>query len=520
MRKITGFCFALCAGLILAGCGSGSGSGSASSLRVMVWDRGSAYSGTTVADNTTTRFIQDSLLSEKGVTITYMPIPRSGSDEKLNVMVAAGTAPDIIFTYTRAMLDVYMERGGITDLTEAVAAHGENLRTYHKDMLPIGTIDGKQYAIPALRATHFASHTTFIRKDWLDILGEAVPQNKEELYRVLRRFQKEDPGKAGRGLVPWAMGGTRNSEKYFQSFASSFGDITEKSHYIYPQYLRAVQPGAREGYRILNTLYNEGIISKDFALDTNDDKYRRDIMNGNAGFFVEDSTRPYDEGWFAALKSNVPSAEFIPLNVFESPDGSYANLGEFLQGVYIMVPKTAQNKVNAAIQYLDWLADPVHSMQILYTPDYKLDAMGLPETIAQADLIKGKYSSSPGDLSIVGPKLDFMQKKETIVRLWQSHNPDNEIIFDEAHLSNLYDVVNKNLYVDKVSDVTMPMRKKYEASLSNAIMDFAYKIISVAADSFEKTWESEYTKLEQAGLNQVIQENQQYYDSLYHSVNF
>ncbi len=513
MKKVKAAAVLLVACAMLSACSATDDQGTSGAVKVMVWDRGSAYPGTTVTSNATVDFIKEAVEKDEGVNLEYVSVPRSGSDEKLNIMVAGGTAPDVIISYTRTMLVAYAQRGGITDLTQALDENGKNLLALHSDMLPYGIIDGKQYAIPARRSAQIASHISFIRKDWLDALGLPPPATKEELYTALRLFKEKDPGKRGSALVPWAMGGTYNSEKYYISFVASFGVTDEETLYVYPQYLKALKPGAQEGYRIMNTLYNEGIISKDFAVDTNDDKYKRDIMNGNAGFFVEDSMRPYNEEWFATLKANVPEAEFIPINVFEEPDGVYRNASDPIVGVYIMVPKTASGKAADVIKYLDWLVQPENTLKVLYTEDYQLDEYGIPSQAAKEILEKSGYSSAPGDLSIVGADLDFNRDKNATVQLWKSFNPTGKDYFSTEYLSALYDTVHYNLYLDKIADTSTPARQQYEASLNKAMLELAYKVISAPAGDFDKTWDSEYQKVIQAGLEKVLEENRAYYQS-------
>jgi putative aldouronate transport system substrate-binding protein len=500
------------AGLILSGCSGGGGSDN-ETLKVMVWDRGGAAPGTTASDNASTKFIQESVKADKGVDVVYAAVPRSGSDEKLNVMVAAGTAPDVIFTYTRAILDVYAERGGITDLSASLDQYGDMIKARLGDLLPLANIDGKQYAVTSRRSNSFAAHTAFIRKDWLDALGEPVPSTKDDLIRVLKLFKAEDPGRVGDGLVPWAMGGTRDSDKYYLSFVASYGDYSEETLALYPQYLKAVKPGAKDGYLVMNTLYNEGVISSDFALDTNDDKYRQDIINGKAGFFVEDSLRPYEGGWFAALAENVPGAEFVALNAFDGPDGVYMNMGESAQGLYIMTPKTARTKTDAAIKYLDWLANPENAMKVMYTPDYTLDETGVPITRPQEELLAGKYAGSPSDLAIVGAAFDFLDEKANVVRSWRRFNPSGSTLFTDSYLDGLYDAVNKSLYTDILPGSTLPARRAHEAALATGIPELAYRVIAAPPGQFDSVWDAEYKKLVENGLDEVVAENKAFYDS-------
>ena len=67
-------------------------------IRVMVYERGKELgNGYTTTDNLDTRWI-NSILEKEGVHVTYVPVARSGSDNTVNSLLAAGDAPDVIMT--------------------------------------------------------------------------------------------------------------------------------------------------------------------------------------------------------------------------------------------------------------------------------------------------------------------------------------------------------------------------------------------------------------------------------------
>src|SRR5690606_22141172 len=68
-------------------------------LRVEVFDRGNAPEGLTVTNNLMTEYVQKNFGDPNNIDIEYVAIPRSEEINSLNVQMAAGTAPDLIFTY-------------------------------------------------------------------------------------------------------------------------------------------------------------------------------------------------------------------------------------------------------------------------------------------------------------------------------------------------------------------------------------------------------------------------------------
>ena len=150
--------------VLLAGCSSGTSTSSSSSntstgetsktettkaekpeeINVMIWERGTTAPGTTQENNAMTKFIQESVLAEKNVKVNFMPVPRSGSDDKINVMMAGGNAPDVVFTYERSLFGDYATKGGLVDLGTYIEEFGPNLKEELGEILEVGEIAGGQ----------------------------------------------------------------------------------------------------------------------------------------------------------------------------------------------------------------------------------------------------------------------------------------------------------------------------------------------------------------------------------------
>ena len=61
-------------------------------INVMVYDRGSEFSsGNSLTDNELTRWINEAM-EPQGVHVNFVPVPRSGADDQVNLMLTAGTA--------------------------------------------------------------------------------------------------------------------------------------------------------------------------------------------------------------------------------------------------------------------------------------------------------------------------------------------------------------------------------------------------------------------------------------------
>ena len=521
-KLISSSCLIL-ATILFAGCGAtqtgnkSAETGSSTSqeapeeLNVMIWDRGDSPSGTTIDNNSTTKFIQESVLADCNVKVNFIPVPRSGSDDKVNVMMAGGTAPDLIYSYSRNLFGDFAKKGGLTDLTPYIEEFGSQIKeTLGEDILSVGVLDGKQFAIPAKRNTQKARHLGYIRKDWVEALCMTLPTNKQELIDILYAFKEKDPGNVGANLVPWAMGGNQDTEKYFLNFVGSYVDISnEKDQYIYSNTSKSLHSDAKQGFQIMNKLYNDGIIKKDFAVDTNDDIYKQDITNGYVGFILEDNMRPIDQGWIEALLANDPDAEFVSINILEDPNGKLITPAEPLHGMYIMVPSVSEKKAAAAVKYLNWLANTENAMKVRFTPNYTADENGVPISIDKATLAEEGYATTPNDFTTITQYWAYCGDKDAVVSEWASNYP----YLTTEYLSNFYDSATSGLYNEPITQQVLDAETKYLSNIEKLTIELAYTSISTAPENFESVYTSQYNKLNQAGLQELFSERASYYDT-------
>lgn len=481
------------------------GSGETQEIKVMIWDRGTAAAGTTNEDNGLTKWIQEQVLAACNVKVTFMSVPRSGSDDKLNIMMAGGSAPDIVFTYDQSIFGNYASNGGLADLTEALANNGSTINDKIGNIQSMGQIDGKQYAIMKRRGIQVPRHVAYIRKDWLDALGMSVPANKEELFQALKAFKEKNPGNVEKD-IPWGMGGTTDSEMFYLNFVGSYvSELSEEDAYVYSENFKIFADGAVDGLKQLNTLYNEGLITPDFATDTTNEIFQQDVTAGNTGFMLVDSTNPF--GWIPVLQSNVANAEFVPVNCFDTPEGNYINPTEPLYGMYIMVPSTSADKADACVKYLNWLADSANAENVAFTPEHKTNDAGVPVYPTEDELTAGQYPGNIGDYNIVNDHFAYTDEKEGVVSSWATPNTWET----EEWFSNLYDVMNINQYLYPTYPVVLDSEATYLANLKSMAIDYVYMLISCPADEFDSRQKSEYDKLVNAGLQKVFDERRAYY---------
>ena len=348
--------------------GLSDGAGKPEVITVEVFDRGTDGGKTDPANNAWTDWIKKKVLEDENIAVTFVPIPRSEETQTLNNMLAAGSAPDICYTYSTEMIANFGELGGLVDLAPYVdtllndykaflgmdpGVPGEHLIYRARDLQT-----GKLYMIPG-RYMYTASQNLFIRKDWLDILGLPLPSTKEEFYDALAAFKEEDPGGVGKNrVIPFTM--TTDVRWTAGIIVDPFIDpyISFRERWINTVIDRYILlPGYKEGFRFLNRMYNNGLIDPDFPLYKNDDPVTNLLKSGVVGSFAHNWDHVYRDNTriLEDLQQNVPGADLVPIDAIQSIDGLTHKRGSPATALFWFIPATAKNP-KAAIRYANWLS--------------------------------------------------------------------------------------------------------------------------------------------------------------------
>ena len=479
-------------------------------IRVMLWDRGNAAPGTTTEDNALTQWLKDQMKENYNINVEYVAVPRSSSDDSLNIMMAGGTAPDIVFTYDQALFYNYAANGALADLTEVYNKYGANIAEYCAEAQGIGEVDGTRYAVMKQRGTEQPRHMGYIRQDWLDELGMEVPKTKEELGEYLYAVKEKKLG--GDKTVPWAMIGRADTEKNYLNFVGSYVTLeNDRDAYIYNEAYMAVAPGSKDGLKQLNQWYNDGLITTDFPTDTTEDVMKADVANGRAGFVLDDLTQSWDS--FKVLNTEVGHETFVPVYCFDLPDGTYRNPFEYRYAMFVMVPSTTKDeKLDACMMYLNWLADPENAKLVRYTPDLIEDENGVAIEPAQEVKDEKGYPGTCDDLCIMNLNFDWVNDPEVLAQTdFENQNPEWATL---EWYQNFYTMRMENLFRFPTYGYISEDEQTFGADIKTRMIEFVYTVVCCPADQFEATYESGYNELVNAGLQKILDARAAYYDSL------
>ena len=481
----------------------------AAPLTVEIFDRG-ATGASDPTNNYWTKWIQENALKDLNLDVKFVSVPRSQEIDQLNVLMAAGTAPDICFTYDIGTIYNYYKNNGIADLTSSLEQNGSDLKTYLGDsILSMGQFGGKQYAIPAKRIV-LGKYGTYIRKDWLDALNMPLPTTTEEYYQALKAFKEKNPGKVDH-VIP--LTATSDVAWRCATILESFiePNLSEETMYVNCPMgsFTLLLPGYIEGVRFLNKLYNEGLLDPQFALYKDDIQGDADTARGIVGSYIHAYDQPLrsSPGIMDQLKTNVPTAEFVPIDTFKNADGKYFKTNYSPNGINVIVPAASKN-IDGAVKYLNWLSkQPIRYYLETGEEGVNYDMVdGLPAMkAATGDMIMNSPNNIDYVLVVNGMEMDDPAKNiDVIARSY----PGYEDVFREAYKISLNDGYTIPTLLDPIDS---------EAQFSNTLKEkqkeiFA-KAITAKPEDFENVWNAGIKEFLESGGQAIIDERQKVWDA-------
>lgn len=297
--------------------------------------------------------------------ITLVGAPYNGYQEKLNIMVNAGDAPDIFFVMP-GNEDAYIkwvEQGiaiPLDDyLTEEIAPHATQLFSY--DTYKYLKTGGHYTVVPWLSPAN--NWGIYIRRDWLDNVGLPMPKTLDDYYNVFRAFTFEDPDRNNKQDT-YGLAGSSGTH-WFMPFYAAFvskpdwnwnADQSEVEYFLtteeYKQYLVW-----------MNKLYSEGLIARDWYQRQDDDKLN-DFQTGKTGIMVHNA-----ETHVQAIVDNTlqaqPNAVVAMAEPPVGPSGEASIHGWGGHWGGYTISNNARNP-EAAMRLLDFLIGPEGTKLRLY----------------------------------------------------------------------------------------------------------------------------------------------------------
>lgn len=297
------------------------------------------------------------------VHIDFIHPPAGQESEKFNLMVATGDYPDLIWSgwwnYPGGP-DKAIDDGIIIDLKPYVEDNAPNMQRIwaenpqiEKDMT---TDSGRMYYFTFLRMWDWIRHTEgfMLRGDWLDKLGQEVPETMDDWHQVLTAIKEGDPNGNGKAdEIPFAGAGLGAVQRFIPAYGVLNG------FYLSPEdqsiQFGPVQPEYKEFVTTMTQWYQEGLIDPDFAA-TDGKAFNAKVTGNEAGSFggyLAGNMSTFmgmmqQQPEFRLVGAKWPKAD--PNGVNYNPSG-IAHRATEGAGAAI---STANKHVEESVRYLDW----------------------------------------------------------------------------------------------------------------------------------------------------------------------
>lgn len=495
-----------------------SSAGRAVSITVEVFDRGSDGGKTNAANNAWTDWIKKKVLEDENISVSFIPVPREEDTQALNNMMAAGGAPDLCYTYSTELIDHYAELGGLVDL----APYIDTLLKEYKEFLGMDPgmpgehlvyrgrdpQTGTLYRIPG-RYLYTASQNLFIRKDWLDKLGLALPSTKEEYFNALAAFKEYDPGNVGKNrVIPFSL--TKDVRWTAGIIVDPFIDpnLSVKERWINTVIDRYnLLPGYKEGFRFLNRMYNAGLVDPDFPLYMSGEDLNNLVKSGVVGSIAGNWDHIYRENTktLEDLQKNIPGANLVPIDAIQSADGLTRKRGSPPVSLWWFIPKSAKNP-EAAIRYANWLSrfDNYHFLQIGQEGLNHEIINGVPKIKS----VSGPWiqnSAGNSDYVFILNGYDMRDPDLNAAVLANSYNWPSDII------TEAYRISSTNAIPDPYVPVKLPSISSLLQVLTDKANTFNTEAIIAAPGNFDRVWDLGVKDWLQSGAQTIIDDRRANY---------
>ena len=212
-----------------------------------------------------------------GIKIDFEAAPSGQSAEKLGLLFAANTLPDIIFKtgLTNDNIITYAEEGQLIPIDPYLEEYAPNfyamLEAQPEIRKAVTMSDGHIYGFPYLvtASPSNCSPKLFINTKALEAIGAQAPTTLDELTEVLRAFKTSDyNGNSAEDEVPWASDGYGQITKaLYGTFGLGTRGGNSLSWDIDPESGELRFIPTTDGYRdllaYLGSLYQEGLIDQE-----------------------------------------------------------------------------------------------------------------------------------------------------------------------------------------------------------------------------------------------------------------
>ncbi len=329
----------------------------------------------------------------------------TGVNDVLPVSMASGDLPDIITFGNSQLRQTYMvnamEGGVLWDITPYIDEFPNLSNMIEPIIYENISLNGKIYGLPRVR--DIARMAFLYRKDWADELGIEEPTTLEEFKEMLEAFKT----KADYPMVTWNSG-------FAEYFALVHGApnnwrVEDDGSFTWAR----ETPEYMEGLKFLQSLYDEGLINKDYPVMQREE-WNNAFINGKAGVYP-------DVLQAISNQTRMPDAELGIFNQLEGPEGIRVPSANGANGIiaFNKAGLETEEELKKALKFYDQLAEEEMSNLLWYgiegehyeVQDGEAERTDHEKYIREVAGLRAQLLSVPAELNAMETDLPALEQK-------------------------------------------------------------------------------------------------------------
>lgn len=439
---------------------------------------------------------------QANVKLEIQPTPDADYQNKLNIVLSSGTAPDLISSVGHPVYMKFAQTGvllPISDYMDKLPNLKEKLEKYNiSEELDNWTLkDGKLYGLPFMFESAMYNTAPVIRVDLLKKYNLEAPTTMDELYTVLKKLKEADPNSypmanlnGALGLLnlsgaAWGVGPVYNGF-LFNSESNQFEYAYTSENY--KQYLS-----------FLSRLMEEGLADPEIFTSSTD-QWKQKMATGQSVFTYT---------WISELgqinadgKKNVtPDFELAPLPPIAGPGGVKGPSAQRINFAYA-IPESAAKKPNfdKLLEYVNWM----YSDEAINIGTWGIDGETFMEKEGQRDFTDAVKESGSIQKALWNVGASNNNFTTVFTYDWFSkvlNNPLVESLTDEANQKNWFPAVAK---VPKLT----PEDKEEETMRNTTVHDYFMRMqeqFVYGKSSIDKDWDSYVQEINEKGVTRLLE---------------
>lgn len=295
-----------------------------------------------------------------GIRLRIEAPPLSSYGDRVKMLVSTGDMPDLVHYGADIAAKEWAEDGLLLDLTDLIDQYPNMAANHSKEQLGdcdlLGT--GRIYGLP--RANSYDKWGFLINKKWLDKVGMEAPTTVAEFVEVCRAFTTGDPDGNGQADTFGASFGANQTSMdsgiwHLRNDFLSMAYSISSWHHGMPDAdgsakLRALKSGYPAYMQLMRSLYEEGIIDREFVTHKADEAIEK-LAQGRVGI-AGASESNFTSNVLEKYSLNPDDFMFCkPLVLNEGDKPQYAMPPSAWMAYYV---NAKSEHVDAVMRLLDW----------------------------------------------------------------------------------------------------------------------------------------------------------------------